>query len=181
MTTFFAIAAPVLLMAVLFAIVAPVRWRMPRPRRIWAIATALAICLLSIGAYAQQPVSPFGLGPLPNSGLVVSHYNSAASTNSTLVFATTSQQSISSIFGFNAINTNSVTAYIKFYDKATAPTCGTDVPKMTYQLSQNVPVTKGFLIGIPFKLGIGFCITALVADTDTTAATTGISVDIAHK
>ena len=184
MTTFLGILAPVLLMAVLLAIVAPVRWWwLPRRWRFMGgICAALMIALFSLAASAQQPPpTPFGLLPLANSGLVVSHIDSTASNNSTLIFATTGQQSISSVFGINVVNTNSATAYLKFYDKATAPICQTDPVKMVFQLPQNVTITKGFLMGIPFKNGIGICIVANVISTDNTNATTGISVDIAHK
>ena len=63
-------------------------------------------------------------------------------------------------------------AYLKFYDKATQPVCGTDVPVKrvlipgsTAGLTTAVP----FPVGVRFTLGIGYCVTTGIADNDTTA------------
>jgi hypothetical protein len=186
MTTFFGVLLPVLLMAELLMIMSPPGWRLVGPRRLLGLAGAiLAVLLLTAlttesRAQDQSP-TPMGLLPLPKTGIALTHVDSLATNNSTLIFASTATRPVISVFGFNAINTNATTAYLKFYNKATAPTCGTDIPKLVFQLPQNVPVTKAFLMGIPFDLGIGICIVANVISTDNTAATTGISVDIAHK
>jgi hypothetical protein len=112
-------------------------------------------------------------GPLFAQG-VPKHYLSAASTNATNVFA-----SKGFIRGGVVGNTNATVYYLKLYDKATAPTCGTDVPVWTVPLiaSANTPIpsVQG---GLQFNLGIGFCITAALADTDTGNAATGIVVDL---
>ena len=65
-------------------------------------------------------------------------------------------------------------AYLKIYDKATAPTCGTDVPVKTLIIpaastaalggGSNVNTSEGVLI----SLGLGICVTAGIADTDNT-------------
>jgi len=71
--------------------------------------------------------------------------------------------------------------YLKLYDKATAPTCGTDTPVKTILIppvnSGNNPVLP---IGIKFLLGLGFCVTAGIADNDNTsvpAATVIVNID----
>lgn len=66
-------------------------------------------------------------------------------------------------------------AYLKLYDKATAPTCGTDVPVKVLIIpaaataangaANNVTVPDGF----SFLLGIGFCVVTGIADADNTA------------
>jgi hypothetical protein len=79
------------------------------------------------------------------------------------------------IVGFILSNVNAVTAaYVKLYDKATAPTVGTDTPKMTIL----VPLVGSVVLplsdvgeGIDFANGIGIGATTGAADADTTAPT----------
>ncbi|RWZ78913.1 MAG: hypothetical protein EOT05_04190 [Candidatus Microsaccharimonas sossegonensis] len=92
---------------------------------------------------------------------------SAATTNATLVKA-----SAGALFMITATNNSGTVAFLKFYNKASAPTVGTDTPVLTFLLPSNgglavpVPVT-----GIQFSTGIGFAITGLAPATDTTAVT----------
>lgn len=101
---------------------------------------------------------------------------SAATTNATVVKATPGV-----LFDVHVGNTNAATAYLKFYNKATAPTCNTDPVIATYVLVQNIPVTVSSNFGRLFTAGIGLCITAAQADNDNTAATTGITVTMTYK
>jgi hypothetical protein len=67
-----------------------------------------------------------------------------------------------------------VAAYVKLYDKATAPTVGTDTPKMTIlvPLAGSVVLTLSEVgEGIDFANGIGIGATTGAADNDTTAPT----------
>jgi len=101
---------------------------------------------------------------------------STASTNSNLIVA-----GVHNLNDISAYNTNAATAYLKFYDKATAPTCNSDTVKLTYPLVQNIAFNKTSLVGISFSLGIGICITGGIADNDNTNATTGIVVNLGYK
>lgn len=88
----------------------------------------------------------------------------AATTNSTLVKA--SAGDLFKLIGFNA----KVTAvYLKLYNKATAPTCGTDTPVATFYVAPNAPFTIPFEVPLYFATGIGYCITGAAADADVTA------------
>lgn len=125
------------------------------------ILAALAM-LLFAGAPASAQYAP-------------RHYLSAATNNATLVLGR------AAVVGMvQATNTTAVVYYLKLYNKATAPTCGTDVPVLTVAL----PVAPGALppiepaAGMLFPLGVGMCITANAADNDNTAAVTGITVNI---
>lgn len=66
-------------------------------------------------------------------------------------------------------------AYLKLYDKATAPTCGTDTPVKRLIIPAASTAANGedashpFPFGIRFELGIGYCVTTGIADNDTTA------------
>jgi hypothetical protein len=93
---------------------------------------------------------------------------SDASTNSTSV-----KSSAGTITTIVAVNINETTvSYLKIYDKATAPTVGTDIPVMTIPIPTNIQ-GAGIVIPIPngvtFSNGIAIAITEGVADSDTTA------------
>jgi hypothetical protein len=95
--------------------------------------------------------------------------NSAAGTNSSLVLTGTS-----GLQAFFASNTGASDAFVKLYNKAIAPTVGTDVPEMVIKVPAGgqVELTPGFN-GYRFPLGLGLGITGLAADTDTTAVAAG--------
>ena len=68
---------------------------------------------------------------------------------------------------------------MKLYNKATAPTVGTDVPEMIIPVPaavSGVPgvasINPGFLT-FRFALGLGIAITGGMADSDTTAVAAG--------
>ncbi|MBZ9873094.1 hypothetical protein LB542_19795 [Mesorhizobium sp. BR1-1-9] len=90
--------------------------------------------------------------------------SSAASTNATSAKAAPAQ-----LYSAVGYNTAAAVLYLKFYDKASAPTVGTDTPKMTLPL----PPASGFSFSFPtpfeFKKGLAYALTALAADADTTA------------
>jgi hypothetical protein len=74
--------------------------------------------------------------------------------------------------------------FIKLYDKASAPTCGTDTPIMVLSTgnsgvcnSPNLPAA-----GLRFGLGLGICVVTGVADNDnTSAAASGGVITIGYK
>ena len=71
------------------------------------------------------------------------------------------------VFGFIVTNVAQGVRYLKIYNKATAPTVGTDTPKLTIPLpSVNVPIIAEIHGGIDFPLGIGVGATTGVADND---------------
>lgn len=96
--------------------------------------------------------------------------NSAATTNGALVITGTSNVS-----SFYATNEGASTAYIKLYNKATAPTVGTDVPEMIIPVPAAVGGVPGVanpnigFHGLRFALGLGVAITRNAVHTDTTA------------
>lgn len=92
---------------------------------------------------------------------------SAATTNATLV--KTGPTTISMLTGSN---TNAAVRYLKVYDKATAPTVGTDpvaytfvLPGATTGAGSNVPLARE----LNLIRGFGLALTTGVADTDTGA------------
>jgi hypothetical protein len=102
---------------------------------------------------------------------------STASTN-----ATSLKGSAGTLYALTATNTNAAAAYLKLYDKATAPTCNSDTVLFTVPLAQNVPANVDLgAVGAAFTLGIGACITGAQAANDNTNATTGITVAVVYK
>lgn len=95
--------------------------------------------------------------------------NSAASTNATSVKA-----SAGNVYSIVAVNTNAAARYLKLYNKASAPTVGTDVPVMTIPLppGEVVNVTAGAM-GLRFSTGIAFALTTGAGDADTGAVAAG--------
>jgi len=100
--------------------------------------------------------------------------NSAATTNGALVSTGTS-----GLQALYATNTGATAAFVKLYNKATAPTVGTDVPEMIIPVPaavSGVPgvaqISPGFN-GYRFALGLGIAITGAAADSDTTAVAAG--------
>lgn len=101
-------------------------------------------------------------------GLTPGKLISAVSTNATNV------KGSAGVLGFLTVsNINAAARYLKVYDKATAPTVGTDVPKFTFLIpgntagaGTNIPLPER---GIAFASGIGLALTTGVGDTDTGA------------
>lgn len=99
--------------------------------------------------------------------------NSAASTNEALILTGTS-----GLQAFYATNTGATVAFVKLYNKATAPT-SSDVPAMILPVPAAVGGVAGVCTlpigfsGFRFALGLGIRITGAVADNDTTAVAAG--------
>ena len=110
---------------------------------------------------ATAPATPFIL-------------NSAATTNGALILTGTS-----GLHAFYATNTGATAAYVKLYNKATAPAVGTDVPVMILTVPAAVSGVPGVatlpigFAGFRFALGLGIAITGAAADADTTAIAAG--------
>jgi hypothetical protein len=59
--------------------------------------------------------------------------------------------------------------YLKLYNKASAPTVGTDVPVKTITLFPGQDFRLYWDVGLPFTTGIAYAITSWLADNDTGA------------
>lgn len=91
--------------------------------------------------------------------------SAAGSTNPD--FAKASAGTLFEVIGYNAAAS---VRYLKIFNKASAPTVGTDTPVLTIPL----PPAAAFAIdfpALPFATGIAFCLTTGVADADTGALT----------
>ena len=100
--------------------------------------------------------------------------NSLATTNIALILTGTS-----GLHAFYATNTGATAAFVKLYNKATAPVLATDVPAMIIPIAAAAGGFPGVATlpighnGFRFALGLGIAITGAVGDTDTTAVAAG--------
>ena len=140
------------------------------------------------GSVVVDTALPAGTNTVGNVGLVASTSGgltftktiSLASTNSTNVKGSAGQ-----VCFIYASNINAAVRYLKLYNKATAPTVGTDVPVATLAIPGTT--TGGILnitvpLGLVFSTGIGFSLNTGVADADTGAvAANELVVHIGYK
>ncbi len=138
------------------------------------------------GTYATEPIPASQVSATqPISGTVTAtvtppapttpyFLNSAASTNGALIITWTS-----GVYSIYATNEWASAAYIKLYNKATAPTVWTDIPEMIIPVPAavswlpwvaNLPA---WFIGYRFALWLGIAITRNAVHTDTNGVGAG--------
>lgn len=104
-----------------------------------------------------------GIAKLPPNGTAFTA-NSAATTNATLVSNTATN-----LYELAASNIAASPRYLKLYNKATAPTVGTDIPVLIIPIAASSFISLNFgVIGKRFDTGLGYAITANAAITDAT-------------
>ena len=133
----------------------------------------------AVQASATQPVSGTVTALINNSTInpvvPATPYilNSAATTNEALILTGTS-----GLQAFYATNTGATAAFVKLYNKATAPVAA-DTPAMILPVPAAVSGVPGVCTlpigfsGFRFALGLGIRITGAVADSDATAVAAG--------
>lgn len=135
------------------------------------VASTAAIGSVTVASGTVTTVTTAGTPAAPATPYIL---NSAATTNGALVLTGTS-----GLHAFYATNTGATAAFVKLYNKATAPTVGTDVPAMIIPVPAAVSGVPGVATlpigfnGFRFALGLGIAITGAVADSDTTAVAAG--------
>ena len=104
------------------------------------------------------------------------YLTSAASTNATSVKTTAGNLMEASLF-----NVTAAAVSLKFYNKASAPTVGTDVPILTVTVAAGATWQAEFgRFGKRFTTGIAYAITALPIATDTTAIAAGAQLSLTY-
>lgn len=102
--------------------------------------------------------------PAASGGPTASRVKAAASTNATNLKASAGQ-----VYGWALFNNTSSAKFLKFYNKASSPTVGTDTPLFTVIIPASGGTNIHFGMGVPFGTGIAYAITGAVADSDTTS------------
>jgi hypothetical protein len=137
-----------------------------------------------LGTYATEPIpAAQATATQPVSGTVTANgtstitptvptsfnLNSAATTNLTVVKA-----SAGTLYALQISNNGAAAAFVKFYNKTTAPVLATDIPFAIIPIpaASSVPVSYGVL-GLRFGTGIAYAITNLIGDLDATAVAAG--------
>lgn len=143
-------------------------WHGPLPYRFFrlnvtgiASGTTAGVCsfyampmAIAVGAQLVTPATP-----------TASFTNSANTTNATSVKA-----SAGTLYSMAGFNSGGGAAYIKLYNKASAPTVGTDVPVIILPMAAAGGGSMDFgATGIRMGTGIAFAITGGAANSDTTA------------
>jgi hypothetical protein len=102
-------------------------------------------------------------------GYATNRLIAAGTTNATLV-----KTSPAEVHGWYLYNAAAYAVFLKLYDSATIPTAGSGTPKITI----GVPAGAGANLlgadeGATFTAGLGYTITKLAADNDTTVVVAG--------
>lgn len=104
----------------------------------------------------------------PNSfALTTSRIPSAANSTN----ATSAKASAGLVKGFNGHNAAAAVRYLKIYNKASAPTVGTDTPVFTFAIPASSSFSFSFGDGLYLATGIAYALTTGAADSDNTAVT----------
>lgn len=96
----------------------------------------------------------------------------ASTTNATVVKA-----SAGNVYQVDVTNLTAGPVYVKFYNKASAPTVGTDTPVLTIPVPATVAGTPPYVVefgmaGKRFTTGVAYAITGAIGQADATAITT---------
>lgn len=131
-----------------------------------AASAGLVAILKRLAAIIPLPTAPAASAL---SGGVASTYRlltAAASTNGASVKAGAGR-----LYHVTGQNNSGAARYLKFYNKATAPTVGTDAPVRTVFLPPLQSFVFDFPLGLFFSAGIAIAITTGRTDADTGALT----------
>lgn len=123
---------------------------------------------------------PVAVNAQTTGGATPAQVLSAASNNATSIKA-----SAGTLYSLVVINTTATIYYLKFYDKASAPSPASDTPLQTIPIPANtagagvaVPIPS---CGIAFPTGIALAIVGGIAANDNTNAATGVAVSLSYK
>lgn len=124
-----------------------------------------------------------------NGANIIPATNSETLPFSAIMAATTNATSVKASPGIlteiSVYNSSATFAWLKLYNSASAPTCGSGTPVGRYLIPASANgagsnVTIG--LGKTFSTGIAYCVTGLLADADTTATAAGtMTVNFTYK
>lgn len=152
--------------------------------RATAWTSGTATINISLGAYATEPLLTVAPHAVTQSGVwtisaatptsaTAFGLTSAATTNAVVVKASTG-----SVYEVSISNFTGTTGYFKFYNKATAPTVGTDIPILTVAVASGTTYATDFgPLGKRFNAGISYAYTGGTGlANDTAAAVVGAQI-----
>lgn len=135
-------------------------------------AGANAIPVSVLGGSVIVSGSLTSAGTTTNTPATPSNYSvvTTASTNAASVKATAGV-----LLEMSVSNVTATPVFVKLYNKASAPTVGTDVPVLTLQVPANTTLIENFA-SKRFTTGIAIAATAAAAATDTGVAVAGVQI-----
>lgn len=147
-------------------------------------ASSIATWYAFRGTYSSEPIVTVQTHAVSQSGAFVvtpltgTTYAvvTTASTN-----ASVGKASAGALFEITAFNPTAAVIYVKVYNKATAPTVGTDVPAMVFAVPVNGNVALEFgALGKRFSAGIALAVTAGPLSTDTAVTAAGALINATY-
>lgn len=144
-------------------------------------ASSIASWTAVRGSYSTEPapgIAPHGItGQVTVVPLTGTAYSAvtAASTNAANI-----KNSAGVVFELTVANVTAATIYVKLYNKASAPTVGTDVPLVTIPVVAGAVYAAEYGIGKRFATGIAIAVTAAAPATDTAVVTAGAQISITY-
>lgn len=150
-----------------------------------ATASSAATWSILPGTYATEPIpAAQASATQPVSGTVTAQPPTGTGSNTITTASTNAaviKSSAGSVYAVTIKNRTATAAYVKLYNKSTAPTVGTDAPLMTFDAPAGSQQVIAFgTLGGRFSTGIGIAVTGGAADSDTTASVAGIIVQTTY-
>lgn len=108
--------------------------------------------------------STISLIPATTGGLTLKHFVAAATDN-----ATSLKGSAGQVYGVEIFNNAAYPVYLKFVNKATAPTCGTDTNVKVLGVQAGTHVNFAQPEGLAFGTGIAYCLVKGITNADDTS------------
>lgn len=141
------------------------------------VTNGLAVQVVPALPAGNNTIGNVGVAAATSGGYSVYHLKAAATTN-----AQTPKGSAGQLYGWSVFNAAASVKYLKFYNKATNPTVGTDTPLFVIPLEASKTTSFNITAGITFATGIAIAVTGALADNDTTAlAANDVVVDLFYK
>ncbi len=110
-------------------------------------------------------------------GFTTNHKLIAANTTN----ATSVKASAATVGTVVLCNNSATVYYFKLYNKASAPTVGTDVPVMVFMIPANTTIAVSQASGMRLTTGLAYALTTGIADSDATAVpATTLIVNISY-
>lgn len=141
-------------------------------------ANSIAFWTATLGTQATEPVTVItahGVTSTPASGTNYA-LTTAASTN-----AATVKSSSGNLYEVSVFNSTAATIYVRFYNKSSSPTVGTDIPIVVIPVTTNALVVSEFgNLGKRFSNGIAISVTAAAPNTDATVVAAGALISATY-
>jgi hypothetical protein len=148
--------------------------------------TGAIVTVQGVSGGTAQPVTNAGTfavqagpGAAATGGWTPKHIIAANSDNATNLKASAGTVHAIQVFGIG-----SAPAYLKFYNKASSPTCGSDAVIKSIMIPAAPTAANGngavVILDTAFSTGISYCVVLNIADTDDTsvaAATYSVNID----